>query len=614
MPIRPSTALAHSTVQFSPLSLALQGFAEALQKVAPSKITSHSRSGIEIRVLDVAPLPLDSVFVTIERELAARLENGEGTFHGDHARANGHLNGISRNSIPEDRLTSAVREALGAFHVVHTGDFFSLPLPPHPITHAPPPPAQVTLCEPVGQGILSPKTRIIITQTGHHVKTARNARPLPANRVLQDVTEEDDDTTNDQFYSAAEDRYKTDATVGDQDSATETETELSAAEIDDDHSDDSMDDMISLQAPMLPTHNASGMSTIQPGTPHTLGLGRRTNGINSPGSVFSNFTATTARAGSQRGRLFKAQGLVKPLPEEALHPKPSGHDDEEARIFVDINSLTKIGCFSGDWVRLETAPEPPANGGGLWGLGSFGITDQEESVWRPVKVFGLPESYAHRPVTKIPTSKQQEGRRLSFFDSQIQKPTSPTVYLSPILLSNMENTPYCRISPLKRPPPLIKGPQSKITGSSQPPFARELTLQKISTPFSTERPLQNALFAGLKKHFASRTRVVRKGDLVAIPIDEDLGRILYQPAAAEDLEIDDLLSNSTLDDTRPADPAKPSGVAWFKINYVGLTQEDQEDAENEEIWGGVASVDASATHMMQSGSENSRLPATIGNS
>lgn len=500
VPIRPSTALAHSTVQFSPSSLALQSFAEALQKVAPSKITSHSRSGIEIRILDVAPLPLESVFVTIERELAARLENGEGTFHGEHVRANPHLNGFANNPPPEDHLTASIREAMGAFHVVHTGDFFSLPLPPHPITHALPPPAQVTLCEPVGQGILSPQTKIIITQTGHHVKSTRNTRPLPVNRILHDVAEEDDDTTNDQFYSAAEDRYRTDTTVGDQDSATETETDLSNAENDDDdHSDDSMDDMISLQAPTLPTHNASGISTMQPGTPHTLGLGRRTNGINSPGSVFSNFTATTARAGNQRGRLFKAQGLVKPLPQEALHPKPNSHDDEEARIFVDINSLTKIGCFSGDWVRLEAAAEPPANGGGLWGLGSFGITEEEESVWRPVKVFGLPESYSHRPVSKIPSSRQQDGRKMSFFDSQIQKPTSPTVYLSPILLANMENTPYCRISPLKRSSPPMKGPLSKITGSSQPPFARELTLQKISTPFSTERPLQNALFAGLKK-------------------------------------------------------------------------------------------------------------------
>ena len=56
-------------MQFSPQSLALQGFAEALQKVAPSKISSHSRSGIEIRVLDVIPLPLETVFVTIEGDL-----------------------------------------------------------------------------------------------------------------------------------------------------------------------------------------------------------------------------------------------------------------------------------------------------------------------------------------------------------------------------------------------------------------------------------------------------------------------------------------------------------------------------------------------------------------
>lgn len=614
VPVRPSTALAHSTVQFSPSSIALQGFAEALGKVAPSKISSHSRSGIEIRVLDVVPLPLESVFVTIERELAQRLENGEGVFHGEHARTNGSLNGKSPSIVPEDRLPSAIREALGALKVVHTGDLFSLPLPPHPITHVPPPPAQVTLCEPVGQGVLRPSTKIIITQTGHHVKSSRKVQPLPGDRVLN-VAEEDDDTTNDQFYSAAEDRYRTDATVEDAESATETETEASGAENDDDLSDDSMDDMISLQAPMLPAHNASGVSTIQPGTPHTigLGLGRKTNGINSPGSVFSTFTATTARAGGQRGRLFKAQGLVKPLPAEILHPKPNSDDDEEARVFVDISSLTKIGCFSGDWVRLEAAAEPPANGVGLWGLGSFGVAEQEESVWRPVKVFGLPESYSHRPVTKIPSGKQQDGRRMSFFESQIQKPSSPTVYLSPILLANMDNTPYCRLSPLKRAPLPIKGSQPKITSSSQPPFVRELTLHKISTPFSTERPLQNALFMGLKKHFASRTRIARKGDLVAIPVDEDLGRTLYQPAAAEDLETDEMLLDTVLDDRRPAKPGKPSGVGWFRIDYIGLSKDNQEDTDGDDIWGGVASVNASATHMIQSGSENSRLPATMDN-
>lgn len=605
VPVRPSSALAQSTIQFSPSSLALQGFAEALQKIAPSKMSSHSRSGIEIRILDAIPLPLETVFVTLEGDLARRLENGEGTFHGEHARTNGKSNG-NTPKIPEDRLTSGIREALGSLKIVHSGDFFSLPLAPHPITHVPPPPAKVTLCEPVGQGILTSKTKVIITQSGHHIKN-RAPQVLPVNRALNEVAEEDEDTTNDQFFSAAEDRYKTDAAIEDE-SATETETEISETENDDDLSDDSMDDMISLHAPTLPSHNASGISTIQPGTPQTLG--RKTNGIITPGSVFSNFTATTARPGGQKGRLFKTQGLLKPLAEELLHPKPTPEDDEEARVFVDINSLTKIGCFSGDWVRFEMADEPPAQGVGLWGLGSFGQSEADP-LWRPVKVFGLPESYSHRPVSKIPT-KQSEGRRMSFFESQVQKPSSPAVYLSPLLLANMDNTPYCRLSPLKRPSQPLKISQPKITSSSRPPLATEIKLLRISTPLSIERPLQSALFAGLKQHFASRTRIVLKGDLVAIPVDEDLGRTLYQPTPSEDMEIGDFLSN-VVDGSTSTKHSKPTGVAWFKIGYIG-TSKELEDTEEEDIWGGTAYIDASSTSMMQSGNENSRLPATMDNS
>ncbi|TVY59683.1 Peroxisomal biogenesis factor [Lachnellula suecica] len=602
VPVRSSSALANSTVQFSPSSLALQGFAAALQKVAPSKLSSHSRSGIEIKILDVIPMPLDTVFVTIEAELARRLENGEGTFHGEHVRANGRPVGRSNSVAPEDQLSAAIREALGSLKVVHTGDDFPLPLQPHPITHIPPQPAKVTLSEPVGQGILSPQTKIIITRSGHLPKAAR--KPLAVNRLLNGGTD-DEDTSNDQFFSAAEDRYKTDAAVED-DSATETEDDVSDTE-DDNLSDDSMDDMISLQAPMLPAHNASGISTMQPGTPQTLG--RKTNGISTPGSVFSSFTATTARAGGQKGRLFKAQGLMKPLAEEMLHPKPSGEDDEESRVFVDVNSLSKIGCFSGDWVRLEVAPEPPANGAGLWGLGSFGV-EPEDPLWRPVKVFGLPEGYSHRPITKIPSNKQGE-RRMSFFESQVQKPTSPTVYLSPILLANMENTPYCRLSALKRAPQPARIASPKITSSSRPPFAQELTLSKIATPLSTDRNFQDSLFANLKGHFSKRTRVVRKGDLVAIPIDEDLGRTLYETSASE--ETQELLSNSAFGDLGSSKKSKLSGVGWFKIVYVGIAKEAAEASEEEDIWGGAASIDSLITKMMQSGSATGRIPATMDN-
>ncbi|KAF7884865.1 hypothetical protein EAF00_010683 [Botryotinia globosa] len=612
VPVRSSNNLATSTVQFSPETPTLQLFAETLQRVAPSRLSSNSRSGIEIRVLDIVPLPLETVFVTIEGESAKRLENGEGTFHGEHPQANGHTNSLRNGTSPEDKLTKAIREALRSLRVVHTGDYVQLPLQPHPITHVPPPPAKVTLSEPVGQGLLSPKTRIIVTQTGHHAKSPPKHAAIPLNGGLNQVTEEDEDTSNDQFYSAAEDRYKTDtAFEGESDYVTETDTEMESSADNDSLSDDSMEDMISLQVPVLPSHNASGISTIQPGSPQTIiPGGRRTNGFATPGSVFSSFTATT-RAGGQSGRLFKTQGLARPLSDEMLHPKPDTDDDEEARIFVDINSLTKIGCFSGDWVRLEAAAEPPANGAGLWGLGSFGDVE-EEKPWRPVKVFGLPESYSHRPMTKIPRSKQ-EGRRLSFFESQIQKPASPLVYMSPLLLANMENTSYCRIAPLKRAPQILKTPLAKTNSFSNPPTAKDLTLMKISTPASNERTLQNALFAGLKKYFSQKRRIVRKGDLIAVPIDQGLGRTL-QSSTGEDLEIDEMLSHASLAEAEPTKSAKTTAAAWYRISYVGLTKDSSDTSDDEDIWGGVASIDASNTRMMQSGSENSRLPATMENS
>jgi peroxin-6 len=606
VPVRPSSALANFTIQFSPSSLALQGFADELQRTSPSKLLSHSRSGIEISVLDVLPLALETVFVTIERDLGKRLENGEGTFHGEHPQTNGYSsNGNGKSSaVAEDRLSAAIREALGPLKIVHTGDFFALPLPPHPITHVPPPPAKVTLCEPVSQGILSPSTKIIVTQTGHPSRTNRKAQSTPLNRVLNKVIETDEDTANEQFFSAAEDRYKTDAGITEDDSITETESEVSSAE-NDDLSDDSMDDMISLQAPMLPAHNASGISTMQTGTPHTL-IGRKTNGVSTPGSVFSSFTATTARAGGQKGRLFKAQGLMRPLPEGQLRPLPGKEDDEEARIYVDVNSLTKIGCFSGDWVRMETASEPPS-GIGLWGLGSLAPGGDEDFIWRPVKVYSLPEGYSHRPVTKIPGSKQ-EGRRMSFFDSQVSKPSSPSAYLSPILLANLGSPPYLRLSALKRPQQFTGVPLPKITTSSQPPVAREVALLRIATPLSTERMLTNTFFTELKKYFVHSTRIVKTGDLVAIPIDETLGRTLYNPSATRD----DLGDEGLVEDEGQA--SKNTAAAWFKIGHITPAKTDgAEITDEEDIWGGVASIDAFSTQMGTAGVEKSRLPGTVEN-
>ncbi|KAH9902007.1 hypothetical protein F4778DRAFT_735887 [Xylariomycetidae sp. FL2044] len=609
VPIVKSTALAHSTLQFSPSSLALQGFATTLQQIAPSKLSSHSRSGIEIHILDVNPVALDTVYVNLPGDLVKRLENGEGTFFRDHPSDRGK-NVVVRDS-PGERLIAALRIALGSLRVVHNGDLFPLPLSPHPITHVPPTPGKVALCEPVAQGFLRPSTKIILTRGHSNIKQDRS--PIITSRALDEGNQDDEDTSNDQFYSAAEERYKTDGAHDMSELVTETESEISEAENEDELSDDSMDDIISLQAPALPTTNASGISTMQPGTPMTLGRGRKTNGISTPGSVFSTFTATTARPDRPKGRLFKASGLMSPIQSELLHPKPTSEDDEEARVYVDITSLTRIGCFSGDWVRIEASEEPPANGIGLFGLGSFGQHDSTEPLWRPAKVFGLPEGFSRRPMTRIPSSKHEMGgRRLSFFDSQIEKPAGPGAYMSPLLLANLDNTPYVRLSPLKRHAYPPRPGQPKITGASRPPYAREVTIQQIRTPVFSEKALQTAMVAGLKNYFTQGVRIVKNEDIFGIPVDTRLGRTLQEAAGTSDTSaIEDILILSGSNRPGAGVNPRPDSVAWFKIGHIARQKSEANDEEDEEdIWGGVACIDSALTQIAQSGTIASSIPGT----
>jgi len=608
VPVTRSSALAHSTVQFSPSSLALQSFAANLKQVAPSRLSTQSRSGIEILILDVSAIELDTVFVSLEGDLARRLENGEGTFFREHP-TTGRPRGHAATS-PEDRLTTALRTALGTLKVVHSGDLFPLPLPPHPVTHVPPNPGKITLCEPVAQGVLAPTTKIIVSRGRPHSKHDRAHVPMQTNRKLNGVVEEDDDTANDQFYSAAEERYRTDVAADETDGLT-TETEAEDVEAEEDAlSDDSMDDMISLQTPTLPATISSGMGTLTAGTPMTVGRGRMGNGISDTASVLSSFTATTARPDRPRGRLFKAQGLMQPVPADLLHPKPAPEDDEEARIYVDMRDLTRIGCFSGDWVRVEASQGPPTNGFGAFGLGSFADFDPDEPDWRPARVFGLPEGYSSRPVTRIPSSKH-DSRRLSFFESQVPRPSSSSVFLSPVLLANLESPSHLRLSPLKRAPRLGKVGQVKAP-PAQPPFAREVILQHVRTPVSVERDVQTAVMAGLKYYFEKRLRVIKSGDMIAVPIDTQLGRALQETTAGagEDSAVDDVLG--LIASGRPDRALRYDEVAWFKVGHVQAMKPEslEEGEEEEDAWGSVACVDVSHAHLEQTGSITGRIPGT----
>jgi peroxin-6 len=609
VPVLRSGDLSHSTIQFSPSSSALQSFAVTLQQVAPSKLSSHSRSGIEILVLDVAPLPLDTVFVNLESELTKRLESGEGTFYRDHP-TNPNAKGVA-NMTPEERLATALRAALGSLTVVHSGDLFPLPLPPHPVTHLPPNPGKIMLCEPVAQGILTESTKIVLMRgRGIHRRQARPAASMASGQQVNG-NDDDEDGTNDLFYSAAEERDRPGAANDDDEAvaATETDTDFSGSEQEEELSDDSMDEIISLEAPTLPTTNS--MNSLGPGTPMTANTlrGRKTNGFATPGSVFSNFTSTTARPDRSRGRLFKVHGLRKHIPSGLLHPKPSPEHDEEARIYVDVASLSKIGCFSGDWVRIEAAEEPPLNGFGAFGLGSFNHPDFEVSNWRPVRVYGLPEGYSQRPVTRINSSRLGD-RRTSFFESQVQRPSSPAAYASPILIANIDGPTHLRISVLKKSAYQGKGTLPRFASASQPPYAKDIAIHHIRTPISAERAYQTAVLGGLKRYFAHKLRLVRQGDLIAVPVDAQLGRALQEAPGAGGSEVDDVVAlTARSTESGGESVSNLDSVAWFKVGHIQVQKSDEdEDGTAESLWGTVACIDSTTVAMHGSGFETSRIP------
>ncbi|KAL5339216.1 hypothetical protein BJX70DRAFT_175351 [Aspergillus crustosus] len=623
VPVRPQSAgrsnespLPNSTIIFPDSADSLQPFVRAVSKLDPTRHSPQSLRLIEIRVLDVAPLPLDTIYVTVERDLLRNHDDVQSKFGGGFT-TNGP-NGIWAKSGKEPeskryskraaaevegRLTAAVREALGTQRVVHTGDSLPLPLPPHPITYAPAPPALISFCEPVSQGLLLPTTKIVLIQARPHGhRTQRSLRP--GSGFLKQVAEDEaDDTSNEQFYSAAEDKPIDDSTEMESTSnAEESETEGSVGNVSD-TSDDSLDDMISLSAPELPQPASGVMSGMTAATPRA----RRIDGVHTPGSIVSNLTSSTLRPGRQGGgKVFKAEGLLRGIPNELLYPKPRDDDDVEAVVFVDISTLAKIGCFSGDWVRIEASEEPQANIFASIKLGSFN-EHYEDGDWRAVKIYGLPGLPSAKPRYSI---KQSGDRRLSFSQRPGTRMT-PSIFVPPILLNNLDNPKYLRISSMN-----LGGPKAGVlhqmkTAARSPPLAKEVTLLKVSTPLSMDRVLQPALFAGLKQYFGTKRRLLKSGDLLGISIDESLGRTVF--AGANEGQDDDITTK--LGPTPDSDRAGPKkvGVAWFRVGQVIPSLPDDQDDIGEFDWGGVAVIDSATTRMVQAGSDISRVPGTLDN-
>lgn len=583
-----------------------------------------SPRGIEIHILDVNPVHLDTVFVTVERDLLKDIDEIQSKFGGGFDARKPGANGVltkGRMAAPaagqgdkDERLMDAVRKALALQPVLHAGDFLPLPLPSHPITYAPPPPATISFCEPVAQGLLMPQTKIVLVRTKPpHQPRASIALPPPSRSMLQQIAEDDaDDTSNETFYSAAEDKpigSATDVEGASPPDDSETEaSDQSGSEM----SDDSLEDMISLAAPELPQGQSGTMSAMSMATPRAA---PKKFDVHTPGSVFSNYTSATARPGGPAGKTFKAECLLDRIPNEVLHPKPREDEDSDAFVFVDVHTLVKIGCFSGDWVRVEPTEEPQRNmlsSLAFSSLNNLMTNDEEPGNWRAVKVYGLPG------LSPPKLRYSMKPNRRSSFSQLSSHGLTPSVLAPPVLLSNLQNPKYLKLSPLSfhQPHPAVRGGLPKVTSPKSPPVAKEVTLVKISTPISTDRSLQPTIFAALKRHFETKRRLVKGGDIIGISVDEGLGKTVFSHMKAVEGQDDDLIAQLGFASDKPASDtvARKVGAAWFRVsNVVEAPSDEPAGTPEEDRWGGVALIDIANTRMVQAGSETSTIPGTLGN-
>lgn len=582
---------------------------------------SKIKAGLQVLVLDVQPAQIDTIFVKVDSEALRRHEEVQqrfgGGFHTSYANGYGgkgkgkmpplpqspaHENG-GLDANQEDILKAAVRQSLAAPIIVRQGDSLRLPLPAHPITHTPFPPISISACEPVSQGLIFNGTQIVIVINPRVPQKGQEAVIQRRKKNHRHLTvEEDEDTSTEQFFSAVENdaspiNTQRHSILGQQSGSSSSES------TDDSHSDESEDNMISLAIPSLPLQQSGALFAVAAASP------RARNNASTPGSVSSNFTATTARYNRQA---YRREFLVKPLgvkiTDSILHPIPPEDEDDEARVFVDVKMLVSLHCFSADWVRMTATPDRRTGMTGVWPAVKFGEENSDLEKSRVVKVYGITDAESNPRSANL---KGRISRRQSQASAGSTSRPLANAYISPILFENLGQPSNVVLSLLLQTSTKDnKFVKSKVHNYSKPPVAKAVTLHRLPTPLSTERTIQGGLLVSLKQYFEHRRRILEEGDLIAIKLNVGVSRAL-SVSSDSDHHTEKLFVTAHGESRQSRIDI---GVAWFKVGRTQTLPPDNDTSDvDEKLWGGAASIEPLTTRMIQVGSEPGKLPGTIYN-
>ena len=556
-------------IRLNSSSKILQAFQRSLYSLAGPGASIASRSRIPVHIASIQPLVLAHVVIEINVDALKNYNKIQQRFAGGFldTQPNGYTHNRkgkaklpARTQSPPDstshgglgkdsRIAKAIKDALISYRLLRTGALITLPLPTHPITHAAFPPARVVSCHPVLQGVVCSRTSIVVQPSSSHV-----AMTVERNGVSPEV------------------------------------------------SDESSDNTISIEPPQLPYN-----PVLSPGgsaTPRSLGS--RFNAPGTPGSVLSAYTASTTGNGARmKAPVFSAKGLLGRVPEHLLNPTPSIDEDDEARVFVSMNALVKLRCFSGTWVSLQSASGAMKNQETSSAVESLMEDSQSNTIRRPVKVYGL---------TGLPLDRRALDHHKAL-DRATSGRSCQTLeaWMSPILLANLGNPDVVRICKIAGSFAIS---QNKVTTkvneerpTMEPSDASEITLNRIATPLSSDKALQGALLARLKVYFERRRRLHKEGDLIALDVDLSVGRLMGSSGDDLDLPQDIVSGGAQRSDRLIQDYS--TGVAWFRVSSLKIKGlPNGYDSDDNVDWLGAAYVEPTNTPI---GVEQSRIPASSQN-
>ncbi|KAG0147399.1 hypothetical protein CROQUDRAFT_106465 [Cronartium quercuum f. sp. fusiforme G11] len=218
---------------------------------------------------------------------------------------------------------------------------------------------------------------------------------------------------------------------------------------------------------------------------------------------------------------FLAQStLTTTLHHSLLRPFPHPTILDPIHAIVRTPSLTSLGVCTSDWVFLAPSASDP-----------------------PIRVLCL---------------------------SNTDDPSLPLdgLWLSPLLL-HAHPHPSFVLTPAN--PPLF-------------PIIRSLTLARLPSPHPALKQLQPVFLTALARHFRQKSRILKLGDLVPVPIDPRLARFVEPSESPEDLELQ---------------LGPPQTVIYFKVTQLEVLPE-----ENANLG---ARLDPATTKLIQTGLAPSTL-------